>query len=253
MKLRLMICAMAASAALFAADYVGDNPVYGVLGVTDTACSNTVVGVPWVSATGEDISLSNLVSAASLEANDILYLYDTATGQWCGYQLLASGVWDPLTTVKGNTIVNPPPADEKALARGTGMILQRAHNANPIYLCGRVGTGSATSSITAGTSPSNTVQTLFANAGASDLNLNTAGVVGGTGDRIIVPQNGGTSIQYEYKNNKWGRYTKQSVTKTIGSRTITLNQDVWTEGCTIPAGTGAWYMSAGGSPTITWQ
>ncbi len=252
MKLRLMICAMATSVALFATEDTL-SAVYGVMAVEDTASCNTVVGVPWVSDSGADISLSNLVSAVTLEADDILYLYDTANDQWNGYQLLASGVWDPLTTVKGNTIVNPPAADEKTLARGAGMILQRAHNANPIYLCGRAGTGSATSSIAAGTSPSNTVQTLFANGGASDLNLNTANVAGGAGDRIIVPQNGGTSIQYEYKNNKWGRYTKQSVTKTIGSRTITLNQDVWTEGCTIPAGTGAWYMSAGGNPTITWQ
>ncbi|MCR5114520.1 MAG: hypothetical protein K6A95_02420 [Bacteroidales bacterium] len=253
MKLRLMICAMAASSALFATDPMTSSVVYGVMGVADTASSNTVVGVPWVSATGDAVSLSNLVSAATLEANDTLYLYDTVNDQWCAYQLLASGVWNPLTTVKGNTLVNPPEADAKMLARGTGLILQRAHNTDPIYLCGRIGTGSATSSITAGTSPSNTVQTLFANGGAGDLDLNSAGVVGGAGDRIIVPQNGGMSIQYEYKNNKWGRYTKQSVTKTIGTRTITLNQDVWTEGCTIPAGTGAWYMSAGGSPTITWQ
>ena len=250
MKLSVMICAMVAGAALFADDVT--SPTFGLIRVTDTASSNTVIGVPWKNI-GDDgnVTLSNLVSTANLDAGDIVYLYEGET--WLGYQLSASGVWEALTTVNGTDVVSPQAADAKRLARGTGLIIQRAHNTNPIYLCGRLDTENASSTITAGTSPSDTVQTLFANGGTSDLDLNTASVVGGAGDRIIVPLNGGASIQYEYKNSKWGRYEKQSVTKTFGSRTITLNQDVWTEGCTIPVGTGAWYLSAGGSPTITWQ
>lgn len=251
MKLRVMICAMVAGAALFADDVT--SPTFGLIRVTDANSCNTVLGVPWKNISDDgNATLSNLVSTANLEAGDIVYLYEDNT--WCGYELSSGGAWEALTTVNGTTIVNPESADVKRLARGAGLIIQRAHNTNPIYLCGRLDTENASSStITAGTSPSNTVQTLFANGGTSDLDLNTASVVGGAGDRIIVPLNGGASIQYEYKNSKWGRYEKQSVTKTFGSRTITLNQDVWTEGCTIPVGTGAWYLSAGGSPTITWQ
>ena len=45
MKLRLMICVAAAGTALFAAEVT--SKTYGVLAVSDTATSNTVVGVPW--------------------------------------------------------------------------------------------------------------------------------------------------------------------------------------------------------------
>ena len=59
MKLRLMICAMAAGTALFATDPTTSSVVYGVMGVSDTASSNTVVGVPWVNADAEAITLSS--------------------------------------------------------------------------------------------------------------------------------------------------------------------------------------------------
>ena len=135
MKLRVMICAMVAGAALFADDVT--SPTFGLIRVTDTASSNTVIGVPWknISDNG-NATLSNLVSTANLETGDIVYLYEGET--WLGYQLSAAGVWEALTTVNGTTIVNPESADVKRLARGTGLIIERAHNTNPIYLCGRL-------------------------------------------------------------------------------------------------------------------
>ena len=135
MKLRLMICAMAASTALFATDPTTSSVVYGVMGVSDTASSNTVVGVPWGNADAEAITLSNLVSTATLATGDIVYLYESGT--WKGYTLLASKVWDPMTTINGNEVVSPGSADAKTLSRGTGLIIQRASNTDPIYLCGR--------------------------------------------------------------------------------------------------------------------
>ena len=147
MKLRLMICAMAASTALFATDVT--SYTYGVLAVTN-ATATTAVGVPWrqvdESATATDISLSNLVSTTGLATGDIIYLYEGTT--WYGYQLSSTGVWEPYTTVSGKTTVSAPgSADAKYLARGTGLIVQRASATNPIYLCGRYdsSTPSATS------------------------------------------------------------------------------------------------------------
>lgn len=250
MKLRLMICAMAAGTALFATDVTSAK--HAVMAVSDAA-TNTVIGVPWVKTGEGDVSsatVASLVSAASLSAGDVLYVYDnSSTSVWRAYTV-QNGEWVASQTITSSGVTSVEP-DVKEVALGSGMILQRSDPSKTIYLSGRVPTSAGNSAISAGTAET-AVRTLFANASAADVELNIKGVEGQAGDRIIVPQNGGASIQYEYKDGDWGTYTKQSVTKTIGSRTITTTKDVWTAGCTIPAGKGAWYLSVGGSPTITW-
>ena len=247
MKLRLMICAMAASTALFATDVT--SATHAVMAVSDTA-TNTVIGVPWVKTGEGEVSpatIASLVSATSLSAGDVLYVYDdSSTSTWRAYTV-QNGEWVASTTISSEGMSSVE-ADAKTVALGSGMILQRSDPSKTIYLSGRVPTSAGSSAISAGTAEA-PVRTLFANASASDVVLSVAGAVG---DRIIVPQNGGASTQYEYKDGAWGTYVKQTVTKTIGSRTITSTKDVWTSGCTIPAGKGAWYLSVGGSPTITW-
>ena len=57
MKLRLMTCAMVASTALFALDPVISDNVYGVMRVSDTTTSNTVVAVPWVGVDGNAVAV----------------------------------------------------------------------------------------------------------------------------------------------------------------------------------------------------
>ena len=250
MKLRLMICAMAASTVLFADDVT--SATHAVMAVSDTA-TNTVIGVPWVKTGEGEVSpatVASLVSAASLSAGDVLYVYDdSSTSVWRAYTV-QNGEWTASTTISSEGMSSVE-ADAKTVALGSGMILQRSDPAKTIYLSGRVPTSAGSSAISAGTTAA-PVRTLFANASAADVELNTKGVEGQAGDRIIVPQDGGASIQYEYKDGDWGAYTKQTVTKTIGSRTITSTKDVWTPGCTIPAGKGAWYLSVGGNPSITW-
>ena len=232
MKLRLMICAMAASTALFATDYTGDGKIFGVLGVSDTATSNTVVGVPWVSATGGNISLSNLVSTATLAAGDIVYLYEDGT--WKGYTLLASGVWDPMTTINGEDVTSPGSADAKTFSRGAGLIIQRASNTDPIYLCGRyeaiVGLNST---IPAGT------MVLIANPLIGDKEI----TVGAVGDQVRIPQDGGAMKIYEKRAAGWGTYSAQNV----GGRTVKK----WSAcGCSLPAGTGAFYVNNGSEDVV---
>ena len=237
MKLRLMICAMAASAALFAADdYTGTQPIFGVLGVTDNVTSNTVVGVPWVSATGGQISLSNLVSTATLEAGDIVYLYEGTT--WYGYRL-TGGVWEPMTTVGTNSVTSAGSADEKKLACGTGLIVQRATNANPIYLCGRDKTATVTTSISA-----NSIN-LIANPTTAGIEMSS----GNAGDQIRVPLNGGAMTIYEMHDGQWATY---AVTGTVTRAGRTTKLRGWVNGCTLPAGKGAWYVSGDTGREINW-
>ena len=234
MKLRLMICAMAASTALFATDYTGDGKIFGVLGVTDNASSNTVVGVPWFSVSGEAISLSNLVSTATLATGDIVYLYEGTT--WYGYRLNA-GVWEPMTTVGTNSVSSAGAANAKLLTRGTGLIVQRASNADPIYLCGRDATVTGGST----TIPANATM-LIANPALDTKNI-TTGVVG---DQIRVILNGGAMNIYEKGSDGW----YETVTDMSFGFPMTSKVKL-DNGVPLAPGMGAWYVSKGES-TISW-
>ena len=242
MKLRLMICAMAAGTALFATDVT--SYTYGVLAVSDTTSSNTVVGVPWRQvndlATASDITLSNLVSTTTLAAGDIVYLYES--GSWKGYTLSATKVWEPMTTINGNEVVSPGSADAKELSRGTGLIIQRASNTDPIYLCGRYdSTSPSATSVGAG------VTMLIANPLTT---TKTIGDVGSVGDQICIPLNGGALKIYEKTSDGWGTYEETKTTK--GGRTKTVR--TWKSGCTLAPGMGAWYenKSENATASISW-
>ena len=239
MKLRLMICAMAAGTALFAADVTSDT--YGVLAVTN-ATATTVVGVPWRNVGGGEMSnvtLSNLVSTTGLATGDIIYLYEGTT--WYGYQLSSAGVWEPYTTVSGETTVSAPgSADAKTLARGTGLIVQRASAANPIYLCGRYDSSTPTA-----TSVGANAKVLIANP------LTTAKSIseGTNGDKIIVLKDGGASTVYEKKNDVWGTYVETTTKTSRGTR----KTQTWTPGCTLAPGMGAWYQAGDTAASINWN
>ena len=235
MKLRLMTCAMVASTALFALDPVISDNVYGVMRVSDTATTNTVVAVPWVGVDGNAVTLSNLVSTVTLQENDIVYLYEGTT--WYAYKLLESGVWDPVTTIGESTFEQATVADKKALARGSALILQRGSTSYPVYLCGRDTDAAVSTEILP-----NTLMLI-----ANPTTEPKAMPVGHEGDEIRVPLNGGGLQIYTIKDGKWGT---EVVTKTQGSRPRTVR--TWTEGCTLAPGKGAWYKSGATGITVNW-
>ncbi len=235
MKLRLMICAMAASAALFATDVNSDT--FGLVRVTDTS-TNTVIGVPWVSATGSAVSLSNLVSTATLSAGDVVYLYEGTT--WKAYKLSAAKVWEPYTTVGVGGVEGAPSADNKTLARGTGMIIQRASADDAIYLCGRLDTTTPSATAIAASS------TVF--FGNPLTTVKTISSEGANGDKIVVLKNGGGSTIYEKKNDVWGTYVETTTTTTRGTK----KTQTWTPGCTLAPGMGAWYQAGDAAASISW-
>jgi len=238
MKLRVMICAMVAGAALFADDTT--SPTFGMIRVTDANSCNTILGVPWKNIGDDgDATISNLVSTANLEAGDIVYLYENDT--WCGYELSAGGVWEALTTVNGTTIVNPESADVKRLARGSGLIIQRAHNTNPIYLCGRLDDSTPSATAIAASS-----SVFFGNPLTTAKTMSSEGA---NGDKIIFLKNGnGGSIIYEKKNDVWGTYVVTTTTTSRGTKKI----QTWTPGCTLAPGMGAWYQAGEAAASITW-
>ena len=240
MKLRLMICAAAASTALFATEDA-NSATYAVMNVTN-AYTDTIVAVPWVGLDGTAITISNLVNTTTLSTGDKLYMYDNGT--WYEYTKSAAGIWTGAETI---TPTGSHTAESQVVQRGTGLVLQRKVSGagGTVLLAGRVDSGTITTTIATG-------KTLFANPTATAVDINTSGKFADAtdGDTISIPLNNGGSDVYTYDGTKseWGKMTL--VEKTINGRKRKQNE--WSKCGSIPAGTGAWYETTGSGYTVTW-
>lgn len=249
MKLRLMmgVCALAAAAAL-GADVMGRN-VCGLMNVPSDA-KVTMIAVPWVTVGGEAdaMKVANLVKTDTLSAGDELYYYDGSVYR-C-WRLSVDRKWQPATVAlkdaQGNDLSVQTPDASYALPRGKGLFLVRQDATKEIWLYGQHSTAPISVAVAAGTAGT-PAYTMIANPNAEAYDLNTKGVGGAAGDQILLGD-GGTTL-YTRTETAWTR--KTDVTKTIGGVARTFKKDT-TEGVVIPAGTGAWYVSKGGSPTIAW-
>lgn len=236
MKLRLMTCSMVAGAALFANEPT-DSATYGILAVSDTTTTNTVVGVPWLNVGEGNVTLSNLVSTATLADNDMVYFYEGTT--WYSYKV-QGGVFVPVETVSSETQTSPSAANVKTFARGTGLIIQRANTTNPIYLCGRYDTTNPDA-----TSVSVNSTALIANPRTVEVKI----TAGNNGDQISVPGNGGTMKTYEKREGFWC----ETVTDTTTFTFPVTSQKKLDDGVPLAAGKGAFYVNKGSANvTINW-
>ena len=248
MKLRLMICAAAASTALFATED-GNSATYAVMNVTN-AYTDTVIAVPWVGFNGSAITISNLVNTTTLTAGDKLYMYDNGT--WYEYTKSAGGVWTGAETI---TPAGSHSAESQVVQRGSGLILQRDESGagGTVFLAGRVDSSSITTTIAGATTvEGETVKgkTLFANPTATAVDINTKFTGATNGDTISIPLNNGGTDVYTYDGTKseWGKMT--FTVTTFNGRTRKTN--TWSKCGSIPAGTGAWYETTGSGYTVTW-
>lgn len=249
MKLRLMmgVCALAAATAL-GADVMGRN-VCGLMNVPSDA-KVTMIAVPWVTVGGEAdaMKVANLVKTDTLSAGDELYYYDGSVYR-C-WRLSVDRKWQPATVAlkdaQGNDLSVQTPDASYALPRGKGLFLVRQDATKEIWLYGQHSTAQVSVDVAAGTAGT-PAYTMIANPNAKAYDLNAKGVGGAAGDQILLGD-GGTTL-YTRTETAWTR--KTDVTKTIGGVARTFKKDT-TEDVVIPAGTGAWYVSKGGSPTIAW-
>lgn len=248
MKLRLMmgVCALAAATAL-GADVMGRN-VCGLMNVPSDA-KVTMIAVPWVTVGGEAdaMKVANLVKTDTLSAGDELYYYDGSVYRcW----KLQGDAWQPTTVTlkdaKGNDLSVQTPDASYALPRGKGLFLVRQNATKEIWLYGQHSTAPISVAVAAGTAGT-PAYTMIANPNAEAYDLNEKGVGGAAGDQILLGD-GGTTL-YTRTETAWTR--KTDVTKTINGVDRTFKMDT-ADGVVIPAGTGAWYVSKGGSPTIVW-
>lgn len=253
MKLRLMmgVCALAAATAL-GADVMGRN-VCGLMNVPSGA-KVTMIAVPWVTVGGEAdaMKVADLVKTDTLSVGDELYYYDGAT--YFSWKLqgtvLQGNVWTPAATTKedakGNPVTIQAPDASYALPRGKGLFLVRQDATKEIWLYGQHSTAQVSVAVAAGTAGT-PAYTMIANPNAVAYDLNAKGVGGAAGDQILLDD---AKTLYIYKDSSWKKQGTTTVTMGQIQKTLTT----WVaEGCVIPAGRGAWYVSKGGKPTIKWN
>ena len=251
MKLRLMMgwCALAATVAL-GADVTGKN-VCGLMNVPSNA-EVTMIAVPWVTVGGsaDAMKVANLVKTDTLSEDDELYYYANGTYyRW----LLKSGVWTPTATTKkdakGNSVTIQAPGDSYTLPRGTGLFLVRKDATKEIWLYGQYSTAPVSVTVAKAEVVDGKMvpaYTMIANPNTEAYDLNTKNVGGAEGDQILLDD---AKTLYTRTKTAWTR--KTDVKMTIKGVVRTFKEDTKVD-VVIPAGTGAWYVSKGGSPTIAW-
>ena len=230
---------------MFAGEDVTSGRTYAVMNVTN-AYTDTVIAVPWVGFEDNTaITISNLVNTTTLTQGDKLYMYGS-DGKWYAYTKNASGNWEGDSNIsdEGVTLTD---ASVQEVARGTGLILQRASAGGNVLLSGRVDTNTTITTTLA------TGKTLFANPTAGEVDINTQFTGATQGDTISIPLNNGGADIYTFNGTEWGKNTKVARTRVFNGVERTTYQDQWQKCGAIPAGTGAWYESkASESRTINW-
>ena len=223
-------------------EYVTTVNTAGVLRV-ETRAERAALAVPWTklrpTAASEDVAAVDLVKTTNLTTGDKLYVYDGASKMYKAWQLRDSGLWEALAVyrvadgyVDFNQAGTAPEAS--AVARGTGVWLQRQRTEGPVYLCGQVETASVTTPLAAGWNLVGSPTTA-----ACDLSqLEPA-----TGDRIVVPtaaepKNMTWKAGTEGSPGSWGYWENRLVTKWG----VTVAVPTWVENAVVPAGNAFWYI-----------
>ena len=148
----------------------------------------------------------------------------------------------------GGTVAVGEAADA-AIARGKAFWFVKASYTEPydLYLYGQDTTASATSTVVAGTSESPAYSLVASpKTTAADLNSVVSFFTPNAADEIRLPRTNLPDLAFTYQGGQWGTRTNKVEISAGRYKTV------WVAGCTIPAGTGFWYVSKGGSGTITW-
>ena len=211
----------------------------------------TIINIPWVESgnadNDESIAVTNIIKTATLAEGDHLYYYDTTNGKYLGWDLSASGVWEPVTTVTTNGLVEIGiPADKKTLTRGGALVLDREVSSvsaatTNIYIVGQVSHNAASVSISAG-------YTLIAPpivSGSMDLaTLTWSGA--SNGDELIFS----VLEKYTWNGLNWTRKVYDSSTRTYSDVTYDGTTDA--NKINLSAGRGIFYKHTGAGFTLNY-
>ena len=219
----------------------------GVLKAT-ASTAQTIVAVPWTAFGGGDVSVADLLRTDGLSVDDELFVYNPSTQNFRAWTLGSGKTWEPTTVIAAGT--NATPGDDASsvtVARGSGVLLKRGSVSAPLCFVGEVASGGKTALGAAQTSGSDGAQSwnLVASPSVEALDIaNFPAPSSGGYDRIIVLTSG-APLNLTYKNGKWG-YNKVEVKNGMAVPTRV------TEGVSIPAGVGFWYLNSGAAREIEW-
>ena len=220
----------------------------GVLKAT-ASTAQTIVAVPWAAFGGGDVTVADLLRTDGLSVDDELFVYNPSTQNFRAWTLGSGKTWEPTTVIAAGT--NATPGDDASsvtVARGSGVLLKRGSVSAPLCFVGEVASGGKTALGAAQTSGTDGAQSwnLVASPSVEALDIaNFPAPSSGGWDRIIVLTSG-APLNLTYKNGKWG-YNKVEV-KNNGMAVPTRV----TEGVSMPAGVGFWYLNSGAAREIEW-
>ena len=207
-----------------------------------------IVAVPWnrlAPDANQAVLVADLVKTATLTPGDKLHVYDRAKKNYKSWSYDIEKGWVALGTFKvtaaGLEQTLAPDQTEQTVARGSAVWLERQDASKPFYLYGQYSKDEVETKV------EKNQHNLVASPKMEPFDLNGGGIAGAVNanDQIIVPNDGGVPKVYSCRNGKWG------YSKIVEVNGIPRSQFV-TEGATVPVGTGFWYVSKGGSPTIKW-
>lgn len=230
-------------------------PAANQIGIMRKKAANKreIVPVPWTkfAAGAEDIAVSNLVKTAGLSAGDKLYVYDDSAKRYATWELQSDKTWKPVKTVKmvnGKLEVQTADSPEVAtVKRGSGVWLERHDITKPIHFVGQHDAAPVEVPVEAGTTAM-PKWNLVASPLLTDWDLNSVSEGVNVADRIIVPTGKEPRIYTrDATNAKWGYITYEANAKGI-VKPVRKEDDTM-----LKAGTGFWYVSEGGAPTLRWR
>ena len=205
-----------------------------------------IVAVPWnrlAPDANQAVLVADLVKTATLTPGDKLHVYDRAKKTYKSWKYDIEKGWVALGTFKvtaaGLEQTLAPDQTEQTVARGSAVWLERQDASKPFYLYGQYSKDAVETKISA------RQHNLIASPKMEPFDLNGGGITGdiGANDQIIVPQGGDKPPKtYTYRSGTGWGYSKF----VNGRFTFDTTDDE------VPVGTGFWYISKGGSPTIRW-
>ena len=234
---------------------LAEVPAANQIGILRKAAANKreIVPVPWTkfAAGAEDIAVSNLVKTAGLTAGDKLYVYDDSAKRYATWELQSDKTWKPVKTVKivnGKLEVQTADSPEVATVnRGSGVWIERHDITKPIHFVGQHDAAPVEVPVEAGTTAM-PKWNLVASPLLTDWDLNSVSEGVNVADRIIVPTGKEPRIYTrDATNAKWGYITYEANAKGI-VKPVRKEDDTM-----LKAGTGFWYVSEGGAPTLRWR
>ena len=239
---------LVAGAAFADSTEVPTEYVLGVFPLSVSAGEN-IINVPWVESgtTGAGVAVTNLVKTANLTEGDSLIWYNPGVGQqqFYGWHVVSNGVsgiqyWAPTPSIDSYGEKTFMESDSKTLSKGDAIILKVA-NAGTVYIVGQYAAGTGTGITVAEGTADAPKYTLFAPPGVdAACYINTGLTFTGTIDsKDMIWLADGTEVRRSKNNDTWLGF-KDDVLHPITSPSI-------------PKGQGAWYVSKGGSPIITFN